>query len=255
MVESKKMPAAFVVALAKASKMAQRHLRTLGSADREDVIAQATLWCWENRESYDSKISVEQWFARAVEHAKRDWLKNEEREVVDVVVDIGETDTVSGEVVIQQVIEDLEARITDMTPNEQRVAAMLLRGYSRDDIREQIGAVDNNTIAKIYKRISYIQRQLPDTNSARWAVRRAVPLDSDDADDTPPAIDRDIARLEFPPPAGHDCPPCWRCKWFYGYLPADKIPTAMQIVEPEVRDAIRDTEARKIDIAHRVRGV
>ena len=62
-----------------------------------------------------------------------------------------------------------------------------------------------------------------------------------------------LEKLEFSPAAGKDCPPCWRCMWFEGYMPAGKRETRMKIEEAEVREAVKNTEARKIEIAQQVR--
>ena len=63
----------------------------------------------------------------------------------------------------------------------------------------------------------------------------------------------ELEQLDFAPPAGKDCPPCWRCMWFEGFMPDGKRSTRMGIEDAEVREAVQSTEARKIEIAQRVR--
>jgi hypothetical protein len=79
------------------------------------------------------------------------------------------------------------------------------------------------------------------------------PVSSDDADDPLSEIDVALERLDFAPPAGKDCPPCFRCMWFYGFLPGDKRSTRMNIEDIEIREAVKNTEVRKIEIAQQVR--
>ena len=63
----------------------------------------------------------------------------------------------------------------------------------------------------------------------------------------------ELEQLDFAPPAGKDCPPCWRCQWYYGFMSSGKRETRMDIEDLEVREAVKNTEARKIEIAQRVR--
>ena len=67
-------------------------------------------------------------------------------------------------------------------------------------------------------------------------------------------IDRKIEQLDFAPAHGKDCPPCWRCMWFEGFLPLGKRDTRMDIADDEVRAAVSSTEGQKILIAQQVRG-
>jgi hypothetical protein len=55
------------------------------------------------------------------------------------------------------------------------------------------------------------------------------------------------------PKHGKDCIPCWLCKWYEGYMPAERKSVRMEIKEPEVHDAIAATEAEKVRIAQEVR--
>jgi len=51
---------------------------------------------------------------------------------------------------------------------------------------------------------------------------------------------------------GKDCPPCWRCMYFYGWLPKEELtPTGHS--DPEVAAACDAINHRKIAIAGRVR--
>jgi DNA-directed RNA polymerase specialized sigma24 family protein len=68
--------------LARASKKAQRYLRRykLSRADREDILQDALLWCWEHRDNYSLTTSLDTWFVNAVRHSYERWLRIEKRE-------------------------------------------------------------------------------------------------------------------------------------------------------------------------------
>jgi hypothetical protein len=59
---------ALTLALASASIRARRFLRKRGlqRADREDILADALAWCWENRENYSLTTTLDTWFVNAV---------------------------------------------------------------------------------------------------------------------------------------------------------------------------------------------
>lgn len=64
-----------------------------------------------------------------------------------------------------------------------------------------------------------------------------------------PDIDHEIEKLLSGPRVGmKDCPPCWRCMYFEGWTPnmdRYKQPTH---VDPEIAEALREIERRKINI-------
>jgi hypothetical protein len=106
--------------------------------------------------------------------------------------------------------------------------------------------------------VAKLRALIPESAHTNVILRRVVtpPLPSSDENagsGHQPDIDKEIAALDFPPPSGKECPPCWRCKWFEGYMPGEHRPIRMPISEAEVRDAVRDTEAEKIRIAQEIR--
>jgi len=112
----------------------------------------------------------------------------------------------------------------------------------------------NQAVSNARKRIKQLRRLVPDTARASRLVSRApARAGSDDADDQLSGIDVALAQLDFAPPAGKECPPCWRCLWFEGFMPAGKRNTRMEIEDAAVRAAVKSTEARKIEIAQQVR--
>jgi hypothetical protein len=77
--------------------------------------------------------------------------------------------------------------------------------------------------------------------------------DSLTKDKKPVRIDRELAKLSLPPRGTKDCPPCFRCMWFYAYMPIRYKRKVTTPADAEVQKAIWDTEERKIDIAKRLR--
>lgn len=49
-----------------------------------------------------------------------------------------------------------------------------------------------------------------------------------------------------------ECPPCWRCRWFYGWLPKVK-PAPSSHSDPEIAEACNRINENKIRIANMVR--
>lgn len=59
-------------------------------------------------------------------------------------------------------------------------------------------------------------------------------------------------KMEPPRKVGKECPPCWRCKWYYGWLPVkDYVPEKHS--DPEIAEACERLDRRKIAIAQKVR--
>lgn len=239
----------FVVQLARASKRANRFVRDLSREDRQDVIASALLWCWENRHTYSLTTTLDTWFANAVRDAYRQWRRGETRNSAEIMEQIPTSDTTEAAAAAIQSGDVLMSAL----PDEYRLVARLeLQGYTRAEMMS-VG-ISKDTIYEARRRIKQLRRLLPDENEYRRALRTAPARDSAEQKQEMSAIDREIEALDFPPPGAKECPPCWRCLWFEGWLPGEHRPVRMPIVEPEVRDAVRDTEARKIEIARRVRG-
>lgn len=245
----------FVIALARASQRARRYLRGLAAADREDVLATAILWCWEHKTTYDPSVALDDWFVGAIRNALRDWRRGEGRNNAELVEVMQAPDDPSTHA---EAIEAVEAVAKALSPEEQRIAELITRGHTRKEIRDVMGPMANDAVAAVRVRLRGMRDLMPDFKHVSRIIRSArtpAAAASADAEITKPiGIDREIARLEFTPPGGADCPPCWKCKYFDGYLPLGSRSTGMVIVEPEVRDAVRETELRKLAIAARVRG-
>lgn len=60
------------------------------------------------------------------------------------------------------------------------------------------------------------------------------------------------------PRGAKDCPPCWRCRYYDGWLPADEDEvdaSANAALEPEIAESCRRLDRNKVRIAHWVRGM
>jgi DNA-directed RNA polymerase specialized sigma24 family protein len=241
----------FTTQLARAAaKQADRFLRARGlqKSDRDDVIASAMLWCWENRDSYSLTTTLETWFMNAVRDAYKELQRNELPTSAEAIEQIGGADETFNKAAAESAAQAL---IDALTPAYRRVASLAIRGYTRVEMIET--GLSKRTIDEAQQRIRQLRRLLTDVEVAR-RIPRAAPLSSDEAAAEMSDIDRKIEQLDFAPAHGKDCPPCWRCMWFEGFLPLGKRDTRMDIADDEVRAAVSSTEGQKILIAQQVRG-
>ena len=251
----------FVVALSRVSRNANRHVARLQRADRDDIVAAALAWCWEHREQYTPDVPLDKWFHGAVRNARTAFFRAEERAhsataLANMQADVGDDPSVQAEAV--QAAEVLAAGLTD---NEVRVASLVGEGYTNLQIRHKLGrSIGNDLITNAKRKLRQLTALLPEASlqgrDLRDMLARTTPKPASDGavEGVLSGIDRAIERLDFPPTEeGADCPPCWRCKWFEGYLPGDHKSVRLTVADPQVRDAVTVTEIRKIDIATRVR--
>jgi DNA-directed RNA polymerase specialized sigma24 family protein len=240
----------FTMQLARgAAKQANKFLsaRGLQKSDRDDVIAAAMLWCWEHRDNYSLTTTLETWFMNAIRDAYKD-LRRDALPTADESLDnMGGSDETYNRAAAES---SAKALIGALTQSHKAVAVLTMRGYTREEMIEK--GMSKRTIDEAHQRIRQLRRLLPDVEGVRL-IARTTPVSSDDADDKLAGIDVALEQLDFAPPAGKDCPPCWRCQWYYGFLPSGKRDTRMDIDDREVREAVKVTEARKIEIAQQVR--
>ena len=143
--------------------------------------------------------------------------------------------------------------ISALTQSHKTVAVMTMSGYTRAEMVDK--GISKRVIDEAHQRIKQLRRLLPDADGVRLIARTMPSVSSDDVDDSQAEIDVALEQLDFAPPAGKDCPPCFRCMWFYGFLPGDKRSTRMEINDAEIREAVFNTETRKIEIAQQVRNL
>lgn len=224
------------------------HGRGLQKADRDDVISAALLWCWENRANYSLTTTLETWFMNTVRNAYQDLRRNELPTSDESIENMGEGDPTYDIVAAES---SANALINALTPVDKKIALLIMRGFTREEIMERGFSHDAVYFARA--RIKQLSRLVPDESRSKRLVQTAATTSSDDANDKLSEIDMALEQLDFAPPAGKDCPPCWRCMWFEGFMPADKRSTRMDIEDLEVREAVKSTESRKIEIAQQVR--
>jgi DNA-directed RNA polymerase specialized sigma24 family protein len=241
----------FTMQLARgAGKQANKflHARGLQKADRDDVISSALLWCWENRDNYSLTTTLETWFMNAVRDAYKNLKRGELPQGAESVDEMGGEDTTYNIVASESAAEAL---LRALTPADRKIALLMMEGFTYAELVER--GHSNQAISSVRKRLKQLRKLVPDRVDEKFRTRVAPTGSSDDADDTLSTIDLEIQALDFAPPAGKDCPPCWRCMWFEGFMPAGKRDTRMDIEDLEVREAVKSTEARKIEIAQQVR--
>jgi len=222
--------------------------RGLQKSDRDDVIAAAMLRCWENRDNYSLTTTLETWFMNAVRNAYQDLKRNELPTSSDSLDQLGGADETYNKASAES---SAKALIGALTPSHKTVAVLTMRGYTREEMIEK--GMSKRTIDEAHQRIKQLRRLLPDVEGERLIARTMPAVSSDDTDDALSGIDVALAQLDFAPPAGKDCPPCWRCCYFLGFLPDGKLGTRLEIEDRDVRAAVKETEARKIEIAQQVR--
>jgi DNA-directed RNA polymerase specialized sigma24 family protein len=247
----------FVIELARNSKRAERFIRHLPKADREDILQSALAWCWENRESYSLTTSLETWFVNAVRDAHKAWNRGESQGA-PIVGELMSTSEPSAEAEILQIKQQLITRIAEMPLKERQIAALLMRQWTYQEITAKLQVADK-TISEVRRKLAPFKRHLPKGERVGHLFRRMlIPTvtpkapTSDEPPDDASAIDAELQSLDFPPEHGAECPPCWRCMWFEGWLPGDNKSVRMPIVEEDVRKAVEATERRKIEIATEV---
>jgi DNA-directed RNA polymerase specialized sigma24 family protein len=248
----------FTMQLARAAgKKANKflHARGLQKSDRNDVISASLLWCWANRLNYSLTTTLETWFMNAVRDAYKNLTRGElpiSEQSIDALTGGDDTHNISA------ASSAVDALLGALTPVDREIALLTMQGFTYREIWKQHG-YPKKVIDDAHQRIKQLRRFLPDPE-VRVALRRGVTQRSpnlDELDDSTQSqassIDIEIEQLDFAPPAGKDCPPCWRCMWFEGFMPDGKRSTRMDIEDLEVREAVKNTEARKIEIAQQVR--
>lgn len=148
----------------------------------------------------------------------------------------------------------LQDAVRALESNMDEIDRAVVRMRLDDKTHSEISTALKIERSAITKRLNKLSAQLPSSAHVNTILRRVVgPTDSDNASDALSQIDKDIAALEFAPAQGKECPPCWRCKWFEGYLPGPRKDVRMDINERSVKAAVLWTERRKKRIAQEVR--
>jgi RNA polymerase sigma factor (sigma-70 family) len=240
----------FAIQLGRSSQRARRHLGALSHHDRDDVLGEAILRCWEQRESFDAtRRSVDDWFAEVVRDVRTS-IKNHNHKraarfkSVDRLRELASSEDTARVAESQQMFEQLHEELSD---GEKTVVALLAEGRSVREAGRAAG-VPSSVARRLHRRI----RELGDRFSVghdQGRTQRSVTLGSDsDFPREAAPIDHEIEKmLRRPTTERADCPVCWRCMWFEGLTPKNwKPPTN---ADEEVRCAVHATEIEKIRIA------
>ncbi len=236
---------AFVVALASASRRSRRHLRGLEKADREDVISTALLWCLEHKANYNPATQLDTWFVGAIRDARKAHERREAQrpEMLEVTAAPDDTEwTAEAREAIRHICRSMDVR-------DRVIVRLSMEGMEHSDIAKHARI----PLRTVERKLARLRAMIPERIQFQATRRGSSDYNSDNVGQEA-QIDKEIERLEFAPPLGKDCAPCWRCKWFDGYVP-DKgtIRRAVIQIEPEIRAAVLETEARKVQIAYGVR--
>lgn len=232
----------FVIALGRASKRANRHLRGLQAADRDDVTAAAIATCWEQRESFDAgKISLDDWFSQHVRNARRDFQRQYRHVSSADLAELVAPDDPAREAEVYEVAEVLADTLG--SADKGAIAGMIMANYT---VKEICAATGKSTpVVRAYiERLRRLRDMLPDEAQPR----QYFPAKQEEGERGLAAIDHEIEKmLRRPKTERADCVVCWKCCYFLGLLPKRYSPD--RIIEEEVRCAVHATEARKIEIA------
>jgi DNA-directed RNA polymerase specialized sigma24 family protein len=183
----------FIVQLGRASSRALRflHAKELERDDRDDVIASALVWCWENRESYPLTATIEQWFFSAVQHAYRDWERGEMINRSAALANIPTEDTTEASA---EAISAADALIEAMAVDYRRVIWLEMHGYTRREMMEK--GIPHDTIYEARQRIQQLRKLVPDCSIASRIYLNVTPA-AGSSDDPSEENDSDI---EVPAP-------------------------------------------------------
>ena len=122
----------FAIQLGRSSSRARRHLGALSSADKDDVLADAILRCWESRESFDpAHRSVDDWFAKTVcdvrSERHRKWRERGSTVSVGRLRELASTEDTALAVEAQNLLEQLNEELTD---DERKIARDVALGFT-----------------------------------------------------------------------------------------------------------------------------
>jgi DNA-directed RNA polymerase specialized sigma24 family protein len=132
---------AFVIELGRVSRRASSYLRGLQRADRDDVLAAAVLWCWENRDAFTAQLTtpepmpLEKWFLTSVRRAKRAWRSGEIKGAHETLADIPVPDATAANAAVESAVREL---VKTLTPEQRRIAIMQAKGRSVREIAEKL---------------------------------------------------------------------------------------------------------------------
>jgi hypothetical protein len=234
----------FITELARSSGRALRILQRVPARGRDDVLSDALLSAWENRHEYAPPQLPEAWFSKFLRAAARRWRKGEHGHIDLTALDEAVPDETS---TLAEVQSEIDRACVEFGPAVMSVADALIHGASERDLEGEFGRRAVHGARGLNRRL---ERKLGGSRP----VVRVLRARTTEPEHRPLAkIDHEIAGIDFPPHEHQECTPCYLCMWYAGYLPSGRHDARMRIVEDDVREAVRATEARKIEIAEQVR--
>ena len=237
----------FVIAIARASQRARQRLRGMSSADRDDVLSTAILWCWKNRAAYDPSVSLDDWFVGAVRNAKRDWYRGEADKAENLSEKMAQSAVAPDDTLVALIAPEVAEQMSEKLSFQHRqVLNLMAEGYTRAEICAR--GFSRQQYRETREHVREFRRLTPEVAELRQPIGAAVTAMAPNYDED----DRQVVTIDFPPHEFQDCPPCHKCKWFDGLMPAGRRATRMQIVELDVRTAVENIEREKLRIAQRV---
>lgn len=234
----------FTIQLGRAtSRQADKFLAARGVSrpDRDDVIAAALLWCWENRARYSLTTTVDTWFMNAIRDAYKALRRGELPTSAETFEGVGTGDTTYDTAAAASAAA---AIVAQLAPVERRIAYLTMKGYTKDEMMD-LGLRETD-IRQARTTIKSLRALLPDA-SARTVISHAS-----GEYHTTSGIDRELEQLDAPPPHGKECPPCIHCNWWEFRYRVATAPQVAATADAEIVEAQRNILRRKIEISGRV---
>jgi hypothetical protein len=179
-----------------------------------------------------------------VRDAKKEWLRGSVHNAEELSDTLAAPDDTMTHAAVHEAAEQMLARLS---PTGREVLELIAEGRTRAEIvaRGYSARQYNDTRTQVRK----VRHHLSETGNLRALLRAGVTPASADSDER----ESEVVAIEFAPHEGQECPPCHRCKWFEGYMPVGRRTTRMDVVEPDIREAIENIEREKLRIATEVR--
>ena len=205
----------FVIELGRAAKRALRLLRGLNATDRDDVLAAAILYAWEDRANVGSDVDI--WFRDHVRQARKEFPTNHHSGQHELARMAAAEDT-EREAALIELTERISA---DVDEADKPMLELYAQGFSVSEIAGRIQATPTfvrRRLRSVRNRIGPMRKWLPDLPRTLATPVSQVSAPEDDA--AAPPIDHAIEKmLRRPKTPRADCPVCWRCSWFDGLAP------------------------------------
>jgi DNA-directed RNA polymerase specialized sigma24 family protein len=181
----------FAITLGRASGRALRRLSGLQRADRDDILATAIMWCWENQGAYNVTVPLEAWVTGAVRDAYKQWARGEARTTEELKESIPVPDETLAFAESRSAAAEL---VKSLSTREREIACMRAEGYTRAEIRN-VFDISKREYDDVMRRISALHSLIPDPVEARRVIKHEQAKDYDDFQPESTNIDKAIGRM------------------------------------------------------------